>query len=122
MQRPTATTKMLASGRLRNAPATRQPGPARRSVAATSASGMPKSYLPGDRVLVLARAPVVAGLRGQVRPHVLLRHEQQTGVRVRRSDEAAGQLVEEQLHDGVEALQVGLLVDGELQRAVLDQP
>src|SRR4051812_8334372 len=71
-------------------------------------------------VLLRLVAALVARLRLQVRIHVVLRDEEQTRVRVRRRHEAAGELVEEELDDRLEALQVGLLVDREVQVAALD--
>src|SRR5205809_38796 len=72
-------------------------------------------------VLLRARAALVPALRGQGRLHVLLRDEEQAGVGVGRGDQTSGQLVEEELDHRVEALQVGLLIDCEVQEPLLDQ-
>src|SRR5262245_33603517 len=102
--------KMLASRRRRKAPATRQPRLARRSFVVACATAI--GYL-GDGVLLRFGRALVAGLRREVRLHVRLGHEQEARVGVGRSDQATRQLVEEELDDGLEALEVRLLVDRE---------
>src|SRR6266542_5073644 len=116
---------MLASRRRANAPRARQPRSrawARRS-APVSATAMllPPRVLRRLHVLLLARAPLVPRLRGEVRLDVVLRHEQQTRVRRGRRHQPTRELVKEQLDDRVEALQVELLVDREVKVTLVDQ-
>src|SRR5690242_7918140 len=75
----------------------------------------------GNRVFPDSRAALVAGLRRQIRLDVRPRHELQAGVRLRRRDEAAAVPVEKELLDRDEALQVGLLVDREVETAARDR-
>src|SRR5258707_4240517 len=53
--------------------------------------------------------------------HGVLRHEREAGVGVRRGHEAAGDVVQVEVEHRYESLQVGILVDGEVQLAGLDR-
>ena len=68
--------------------------------------------------LFLIGTALKAALGSEVRLDVVFGDELQAGVDVRRAGQAAGELVNEQHHDGIEALQVGLLVDGKVQIAL----
>src|SRR3712207_84486 len=68
----------------------------------------------GLQDLLLLRVPLEAGLRVEVLLRQLRREEDQAGVRLGRAREPAGDPVEVHLHHGVEALEVGLLVYGEV--------
>src|SRR5919198_6648159 len=64
----------------------------------------------GDHLL-LGAGPLEAGLGGLVRTDVVLGHERQAGVGLRREHQPAGELVEPQVQHRQESLQVRLLVD-----------
>src|SRR5918992_4127622 len=92
----------------------------RRASAITSARSLVWDRTgPGPQLLGRGR-PLEPGLGGQVWIDVVLGHEQQTGVGLRGRDEPAGQLVHPQGQHRQEALQIGLLVDGEVEVAGLD--
>src|SRR3954467_15760351 len=74
-----------------------------------------------DGVLHGARASLVARARGQVGPDVAPCHEDEPGVRVGGRYEPARVAGEEELQDRQEALQVGLLVDREVEVSVGDR-
>src|SRR5215217_5824518 len=69
--------------------------------------------------LLLFRVPFETGLRLQVMARVLLRNEHEAGVRICRTRESSGDLVQVELHHRVEALQIGLLVYREVDVASL---
>src|SRR5260221_9809809 len=120
-----ATTRMLAQRSWRNQPATRQSVLSRASARTSSPPITPgacsaiSASARGDHLL-LVRAALEPRLGLQVRRDVLLRHEEEAGVGVSRLLEAARQLVQEQLDHRQEALQVRLLVDREVQGALVD--
>src|SRR5690349_17605150 len=84
---------------------------------------MPKTggRLRADRVLLTARAALEAALRRQVAGHVGARDEVEPRVRVRGRDETAAVAMQEELEHGKKALQVGLLVDREVELASVDR-
>src|SRR5215211_173919 len=69
--------------------------------------------------LLLFRVPFETGLRLQVLARVLLRNEHEAGVRICRTRESSGDLVQVELHHRVEALHIGLLVYREVDVAGL---
>src|SRR5918999_2753610 len=87
------------------------------SDAATGAAG---SGATPDHLLLLGGA-FEARRVGGVRAGVVLGDELQTGVHLARAGEPAGDLVDVELHDRIEALEVGLLVDREVDLVVLEQ-
>src|SRR5258708_39404616 len=66
------------------------------------------------------RATLEACLGIQVRIDVVLIHEEQTGVCLRGEHQSARQLVKEELENRNETLEIGLLVDGEVEVARFD--
>src|SRR6185312_4933679 len=96
------TRKIPNSRRAMKVEMRRRPADAgRRSVVSAAATA---ESLALDVLLCLVAA-LVARLRLQVGIHVAQGHEQEPRVRVRRRHEPAGDLVEEQLDDGLETLQ-----------------
>src|SRR5947207_780553 len=75
-----------------------------------------------DRILLEVRAPFVPREGRHVRGQVSPRDEDDARVRVRGGDEAPGVLEEVELEQWDETLEVGLLVDREVQVPVADRP
>src|SRR5918912_1176376 len=133
MESRMATTKMPASGLPSRLPAKRGSDPplalsfadALSTMEPPTRNGVSRrrgGYLARSlENLLLPRVTLVAGARVQVLPHRILRDELQTGVGLRWHHQAAGDLVDVELHHGVEALQVGLLVDGEVDVPCLEE-
>ena len=70
-----------------------------------------------DGIGACARAALVAAARGEVAADVVPRHELESGVGVGRRHETARVAAEKELLDRQQALQVGLLVDREVEPA-----
>src|SRR5215471_10746807 len=119
------TTTTLASGRSRS-PYARRVSPSCRPACAASRDtclGASAGTSAADCAdmrhdLRFLCAAFVTRLGIEVGPDRVLRDEFETGVDVGRSDQPARHLPYEHLHDRIEALQIGLLVDHEIKEAV----
>src|SRR5919202_1570122 len=128
-----ATTKMPASGLPSRLPAKRGRAPPLALSFADALSAMEPptrngvsrrrgGYLARSvENLLLLGVSLVARTGLQVLPHRVLGNELQTGVGLRGHHQAAGDLVDVELHHGIEALQVGLLVYGEVDVPALEE-
>src|ERR1019366_8289110 len=111
VQYPTPAPLIQVSGRLR---------PGARSGTRRGDGVLDRAAPRDEGRLVGAGRPFVAGLGVEVRADVGLCHAGQAGVGVRRDAQPAGEVEQVEVEHRKEALQVRLLVDGEVELARLD--
>src|SRR5688572_3727412 len=114
-RRPSASSTARAA-RLGGAASAADPAAA----ASGAAAGAAGSGATPDHLLLFGGALEARRVRA-VGAGVVLGHELQARVRLRRARQAARDLVDEELDDRIHALQVGLLVDREVQLVGLEQ-
>src|SRR5687767_5058418 len=90
------------------------------AAASGAAAGSAVSGATPDHLLIFG-GPLEARRVGAVGAGVVLGHELQARVHLAGAGQPAGDLVDEELDDGIEALQVGLLVDREVELVGLQQ-
>src|SRR5215216_1896651 len=90
------------------------------AAASVAAAGSAVSGATPDHLLVLGGALEARRVRA-VRPGVVLGDELQARVHLAGAGQAAGDLVDVELDDRIEALEVGLLVDREVDLVVLEE-